>query len=65
MPNLLSSAVSNANGRCSGEWIGIGSHEIQTADAGENWCSEKKGTHSVAPEPGAFSFLLWEVEWLA
>jgi hypothetical protein len=36
-----------------------------SASAGENRCNEKKGTHSIAPEPGAFSFLLLEVEWLA
>jgi hypothetical protein len=48
MSNLLSSAS---------EWIGLGSRDIQIANAGENRCSEKKDTHGVAPEPGAFSFL--------
>jgi hypothetical protein len=52
-------------GRCAGEWIGLGSHDIQTAAAGENRCSEKNGAHNIAPELSAFSFLSSEAAWLA
>jgi hypothetical protein len=75
MSSLPSSAVSNfrgfvcprpnVKGRCAGEWIGLGSHDIQTAAAGENRCSEKNGAHSIAPELSAFSFLFSEAAWLA
>jgi hypothetical protein len=55
----------NVKGRCAGEWIGLGSHDIQTAAAGENRCSEKNGAHNIAPELSAFSFLSSEAAWLA
>jgi hypothetical protein len=63
--NVNGRRAGGARGCRAGVWIGLGSHDIQNASAGEDRCSEKNGTHGAAPELSAFSFLSSEGGWLA